>query len=361
MDSAIGQAVQRSRQQLGLSTATLAEQAALPKSDIEDLEAGKGTLAASALMGVARAMGLPPTAFLTDENATVVRPPLDRARFFHADNAPVLAESDVASIMRETTRAQIFSGLVEARLRLEEHFQPSKPGGKPWRQGYDLAASLRTKLDLGSERILSAQRVIEDKLGILVTKHAFTDSRLRAAAVRADKGRLIVVSKRLSTPLLRVSLAHELCHHICDLHPNEALGELDEAKLEEFTGADTGEERRAKAFAVMFLAPAALLRELFEQPNHQFQTTDKAVGAAKSLAAHCGIGAVAALWHLFHLNYLTDEESEVQSWQRHLGAVTMPAEFEPSFGDQDGLLRAIDAALASDDIDEDHADRLRRL
>ena len=37
------------------------------------------------------------------------------------------------------------------------------------------------------------------------------------------------------------------------------------------------------------------------------------------------------------------------------------AEFEQSFGDQDGLLRAIDHALATDEIESDQAERLRRL
>jgi len=356
----IGQAVHRVRRELGLSAATLAQQADLAEAELTDFEAGNRSLTASALMRLARTMGLPPTSFLTDANAKTVRPALDRAKFFHATDAPMLSEADAVALAREVTRAQVYAELAKPSVRLDD-YEPTKPGGKPWRNGYDLAASIRAKLGLAAAPIVSMQRLLEDDLGILVAKHAFADSRLRAAAVRGPKGRLIAVSKRLSTALLRVSLAHELCHHLCDLRANESLGEADDVSLEGYSNAEPDVERRAKAFAVMFLAPSNLVREMFGLPTHQFSTSPKAVDAARKLAAHAGIGSTAALWHLFHLTYLSDQEADVQVWQRHVGNEPGLAEFEPSFGDQDGLLRAIDNALASDEIDLDQAERLRRL
>jgi len=356
----IGQAVKSSRRELGLSSTTLAQQAGVSEDDLADLEDGHRSLTASALMRLARAMGLAPTVFLTDAGARTAKPVLDRAKFFHATDAPVLSEADVVAIAREVTRAQVFAELAGPRVHLDD-YAPTKPGGKPWRNGYDLATTLRLQLGLVSEPIPSVQRLLEDEFGILVAKHAFADSKLRAVAVRAPQGRLIMVSKRLPTALFRISLAHELCHHACDLHPNESLGETDEVSLEGFSGTEPGKEQRAKAFAVMFLAPSALVRELLGPPIHQFATAPKALGAASRLAVRCGMGIAASLWHLFHLKYLTDSEDDVQVWQRHVPSEALLTGFEPSFGDQDGLSRAIDAALVAEEIDADQAERLRSL
>ncbi len=361
MASVIGQAVRRSRRQLGFSTKTLAEHTGVAAKDIGDIEVGRGALAASALMRIARAMGLPSSVFLTDESARKATPPLDRVKFFHAADAPVLSEADVAFLMREVTRSHVFADLANPRVRLDDHYEPTKPGATPWRQGYELAASLRTKLGLGPAPVASIRTVVEDLLGILLVRHAFADSRLRAVAVRAHRGRLIVVSKSLPIPLLRVSIAHELCHHICDLGPNESRGESEDVDAEPLAGIESGEERRARAFAVMFLAPSQLLRETFGQPLRQFRTEDAAHAAATSLAQTSGIGATAALWHLFHLQYLDAEEEDVQAWQRFLVGGPAHPGLEPNHGDQDGLLRAIDAALASEEIDPEQADRLRSL
>jgi Zn-dependent peptidase ImmA (M78 family) len=204
------------------------------------------------------------------------------------------------------------------------------------------------------------QRLVEDKLGVLVTKHAFSDGRLRGVAVRSSKGRLAAVSNRLPTGLLRVTIAHELCHHVCDLEPNDTISESNDETREGFEGSDPSVEQRAKAFAVMFLAPSTIVRELFGPPNHQFTTAAKALDAAGRLGARCGISTTASVWHLFHLKYLVDVEHDVQVWQRQVKEAAL-SDFEQTSGSSDGFLRAVDAALAADEIETDHADWLRRL
>lgn len=355
----IGRAVKRSRGELGLSTATLAQQVGIAEDDLKEMEAGRRNLPANVLMRLARAMGLAATSFLSSSSADAAKPALDRAKFFHAVDAPVLSETDVIAIAREVTRSQVFADLVKPVVRLDS-YELTKPGAKPWRNGYDLASSLRAALGLGSESIPNVQRLLEDKLGVLVTKHAFSDGRLRGVAVRSSKGRLAAVSNRLPTPVLRVTIAHELCHHVCDLEPNDTISESDETR-EGFSGSDSGVEQRAKAFAVMFLAPSSLVRELFGAPNHQFATAAKALDAASVLGARCGISTTASLWHLFHLKYLSDEEHDVHVWQRQVSREAALSDFEQTSGSSDGLLRAIEAALAADEIEADHADWLRRL
>lgn len=355
----IGRAVKRSRGELGLSAATLAQQVGIAEDDLKEMEAGRHDLPANVLMRLARAMGLAATSFLSNSNAEAAKPALDQAKFFHEVDAPVLSETDVIAIAREVTRSQVFADLAKPVVRLD-NYELTKPGAKPWRNGYDLASTLRTALGLGAESILNVQRLLEDKLGVLVTKHAFSDGRLRGVAVRSSKGRLVVVSNRLPTPVLRVTIAHELCHHVCDLEPNDTISESDETR-EGFSGSDPGVEQRAKAFAVMFLAPSSLVRELFGAPIHQFATAAKALDAASVLGARCGISTTASLWHLFHLKYLSDEEQAVQVWQRQVSREAALSEFEQMSGSSDGLLRAIEAALAADEIETDHADWLRRL
>lgn len=362
MSSTIANAVKRTRDELGLTTTTLAQQAGVPEPELTEFERGNHALAASALTRLARAMGVPPTSFLTDERAREVRSALAHARFFHPTDAPVLSEADTVALARELSRAQVFADLVAPRVDLDAEYAPTRPGARPWRNGYDLASSLRSRLARSATApILNVQELLEDELGILVARHAFADRRLREVAVRGPKARLVVVSNRLSKSLLRISLAHGLCHHLCDLEPNDSLSEGDHSSPDGFSTSDSGEEQRAKAFAVMFLAPRALVRELFGAPAHQFVEPGRALGAASQLAAECGIGQTAALWHLFHLEYLSDRESDIQSLQLRVSFVEPPSAFEQSFAGHDGLLRAVERALANDEIGPDQADWLRSL
>ncbi|HEY4244116.1 MAG TPA: XRE family transcriptional regulator [Kofleriaceae bacterium] len=361
MISVIGQAVKRNREALGLSIETLARHADVPEDDLRALEQNGLDTGVSVLSDLARAMGLPSTSFLSSGAATVATSPVVSARFFHEVKAPILSDADVVALARDVTRAEVFSEMVTPRTDLSS-FRPREPGPKPWRNGYDLASTLRTRLALGAEPIESVQLVLEDQLGILVTQRAFTDARLRAVAVRGAKGRLVMSSARQSTTHARISLAHELCHHLCDLAPNSALSDEAHGTREPFgmMGSD-GEEERAKAFAVMFLAPRGLVRDAFGDPARQFQNPDRARDAATTLAERAGISPIAALWHLFHLEYLTDDETAVAETARYVPAEAAPTAFERSLGGPDGFMRAIEAAQAADELDEDHADRLRRL
>jgi transcriptional regulator with XRE-family HTH domain/Zn-dependent peptidase ImmA (M78 family) len=362
MSSIIADAVKKTRVELGLTTTTLAQHAGVPETELTEFERGNHALAASALTRLARAMGVPPTSFLTDAKAREVRSALTHARFFHPTDAPVLSEADTVALARELSRAQVFADLITPRVCLDEEYAPTRPGGRPWRNGYDLASSLRSKLGLApTASIPNVQELLEDALGILVARHAFADRRLREVAVRAPRARLVVVSNRLSKSLLRISLAHGLCHHLCDLDVNDSLSEGDHSSPEGFSTADPGEEQRAKAFAVMFLAPLALVRDLFGEPAHQLVEPRRALSAASRLAAECGIGQTAALWHLFHLKYLSDRESDVESTQLRGSFVEPPSAFEQSFAGHDGLLRAIERALANEEIGPDQADWLKSL
>lgn len=356
MSATIGNAVQRTREDLGLSLSILAQQAGVSDTELAAVEAGRPVLAASSLMSLARAMGLPATSFLTDARASTAQSVLDRAKFFHVANAPTLSENDIVALMRETTRSELFAELTHPPVRLDA-YKPSRPGSKPWQQGYSLALSLREKLGAVDEPIISVQACLEDRLGVLVAKLIFADIRLHAAALRGAKGRLVVVSKRLSVPLLRISLAHELCHHLCDLHPNESRGEVDD-HLEGYSGTEPKEEQRAKAFSVMFLAPTPLLRKRFGRPGHQLLTAEAALAAASELAACSGIGGEAALWHLFNLKYISGNEEDIHQWKRHIRPNPLTG-FEPSLND--GLDRAIEAALVAEEIDPDRAEWLRNL
>lgn len=360
MSPAIAQAVRRNRESLGLSISTLAKHAALAEGELKAFEQGTVELPAVALTRLARTMGLPSTVFLVDELARSSVSAVEGARFFHAESTPVLSETDVVTIARELSRAEVFADLVQRRLDLDE-FHPRPPAQRAWRSGYDFAGTMRTKLGLGTASVRSLQSLLEDDLGILVIRHAFADARLRAVAVRGEKGRLIVVSKSLSKALFRVSLAHELCHQLCDLAPNRARSDEDQGERDGISKMETAEEQRAKAFAVMFLAPANLVHGLFGQALHQFVTPTATLEAVSLLAKSSGIGPVAALWHLFHLEYLTDQDGDVEQMSRRILADATLDDFEPALGGPDGLIRAIDRALAAEEIDLDQAERLRVL
>jgi hypothetical protein len=144
------------------------------------------------------------------------------------------------------------------------------------RQGYRLADRLRTDLGLGGDPAPDLRVLCEDLLGIAVSRAPFTTSALRAASILdADRSAAAAVlssvdPELVSNPrLVRVCLAHELCHLLFDPATagcvQVALDDRDTVGRRAKTSPLALRESRAKGFAAEFLIPrkgvAALLGE----------------------------------------------------------------------------------------------------
>jgi Zn-dependent peptidase ImmA (M78 family) len=146
-----------------------------------------------------------------------------------------------------------------------------------WEQGYDLAAEARDELDVGDDAV--EMDALLDSLGVTVSEIALRDSGIRAVSL-AGGGRApsIAVNRAYPhaelPPVRQFTLAHELCHILFD----EDYG-VDVA-IASGPWAPEGLERRANAFAAMFLMPLQLLR-----------STERGLGV--SLETRGGLAAVA--------------------------------------------------------------------
>jgi Zn-dependent peptidase ImmA (M78 family) len=259
---------------------------------------------------------------------------------------------------------QLLSGLLDRARRFAElgdllgveslatQFQPTKAKrSKPYRAGYRLATTVRGLLGIERAPVYGLQGVIENRFGILVAEHAFSDRRVQAACCRSGNARLIALSPTLNFETSRRTiLAHELCHHLIDLGEEGALA--DQGGDDEFSLDRSPEEKRARAFAVMFLTPADAIREVLGAPNHQI-SIQSASDMVTRLRTQFGIGFEAMAWHLFHLEYFNFHEDDVAALSSYGDGLDV-AGFEDGVG-RDGLHRRVQAALRRDAISGERA------
>lgn len=180
----------------------------------------------------------------------------------------------------DPVRARIVAAATAARhLRALErlnglpppNLEPLLPGLPPlkrkqpaYRQGDELARSVRERLGLGKTKpIASVRDLVRDKLPRVALLYANLTDEGPAGLTFVDllRGPTIVLNlagKNTNPAVRRFSLAHELCHLLVDFRNREPLavlsGYLNDLALER--------EQRANAFAVRFLCPQKVLTKL---------------------------------------------------------------------------------------------------
>ena len=120
---------------------------------------------------------------------------------------------------------------------------------------------------------------------------------------------------------------------------------------ESFSMERSPEEKRARAFAIMFLAPRGAVREMLGPANHQWSFRD-ASDAISRCRTHFGIGFEAMTWHLFHLEYFSfhDEVAKLPSYGDGIDVTG----FETSVV-RDSLQTRVQEALRRDAISAERA------
>jgi Zn-dependent peptidase ImmA (M78 family) len=178
------------------------------------------------------------------------------------------------------------------------------PGNDPWLQpyeeGYRLAEEVRDELGIEPDQLrIDITRVLEE-LKIRVEDVELDTDSIRGVAV-AGKGfsPAILVNKKspynVSDAGRRFTLAHELCHIIFDRTRAKKLSHLSGP------WASTRTEKRANAFAAMFLASAsAISRSLANSSESE----------VRRLAKNVGVGFSALVEHLYNVDLIGDAERE---------------------------------------------------
>jgi len=294
----LGRRLAARRGEARLSVEALAQRAHLSPSQLEAFEAARGTLNASALVRLARALGVPEGSFLhtAAPEVSARREPSFLLR--EASQGAMLTLADRNALTAQLYRARSFAELGEivGGPALARRFQP-RPAKqhKPYQAGYDLATSVRKMLGNEQDPLRDLRTHIEDDFNILVVEHRFEDPRVHAATCRSGDARLIAISTSIgSEPSRRAILGHELAHQLADLGEDDLIADRDDSKDEGYTAQRPPEEQRASAFSIMLLVPRRALSAMFG--SKRFGRAE-APSVISSCRMKFGVGFQAMTWH----------------------------------------------------------------
>lgn len=194
--------------------------------------------------------------------------------------------SDLQSMARALNRARAAVAAGERagahRTRLSFGPEPCDMGSAaaPAKHGYRLARKLRERLGLGAAPIADLRALLDERLGVRVEPHRFAGAGPSAAAVLDHRRAAALIlldpsaqAVKRNPRLLRVAMAHELCHLLFDPPQGHGVGlSLDLAAEQTAeagsprapTEAQEALEKRARAFAAELLLPAEGLAALAE-------------------------------------------------------------------------------------------------
>ncbi|MBK7000000.1 MAG: ImmA/IrrE family metallo-endopeptidase [Rhodoferax sp.] len=243
------------------------------------------------------------TGFVTDQKLAVGLPvieALDSAVLMFGGLNVDLEQSDLRRIMGflAAQQGQAESTALSALVNNPD----SVAWSLPHQEGYRLAEDCRYELGIAPDQVLVDMQAVLAELGIKVVEEAFDTSAIRGVAVAGSGFAPAILVNTTSfynnnEAGKRFTLAHELCHILYD--------RTRARKLSHVSGpwAAARTEKRANAFAAMFLAPPSAIRQKF---------VDGAIstGAVRVLAGEVGMGVTALVEHLYNVDLINDSERE---------------------------------------------------
>lgn len=184
-----------------------------------------------------------------------------------------------------------------ARLVDERGWNPMLP---PFEDGYDLAEEVRAEVGIPVDKRDVDMHQILDDLGIKIEEVSLVTDSVRGVAVAGSgfSPAILVNTRHIfnQSPFgRRFTLAHELCHILFDRSRAKRLSHVSGP----WTAPRT--EKRANAFAAMFLASRTATRAVFREYGKE-GTKD----AARSLQ----LGHSAFVRHLYNLGLIDESERE---------------------------------------------------
>ena len=344
----LGRRLSACRVEARLDAKALAMRAKVTTSALTAFEAGQGGLGVAALMRIAGELGVPASSF-AHSRARVVRAPVEPGIVLKGVGAAWLTDADREALARGLRRARLFTeaGELLGAPRPADGFTPAPaPERDAHLPGYAAAIAARNLLARPGP-LRSLARLLEDQFDVLVLRHRFADERVLGAACRSGPARLVAVNLGVASETARrFAMAHELGHHLLDL---DAAG----VTADEVPGHDARAwfekkpaEKRADAFAAMFLAPTAAVAEVAGQPRGTAGYED-AKAMVDRVRAHVGMGYAATAWHLHNLGYFSRGLAEMFILGEPEADLQTGFEEDTRF---DGLERRVLEALAGERI-----------
>lgn len=187
----------------------------------------------------------------------------------------------------------------DALLRLAES-RPLNPAVAPYHEGYELAEDIREELEIsGAEMSVNIQRCLHD-LGVDVEEINLETDSVRGVAIAGSGFSPAVLINMTSTfnktrEGRRFTMAHELCHILFDRTRAKRLSHVSG------TWTNARVEKRANAFAAMFLGSRAAVRKSF---------TGSSGEAIEAQAKRLEMSSSALVEHLFNLGLIDEADRE---------------------------------------------------
>lgn len=223
---------------------------------------------------------------------------LDVAVLMFGGLAPSIGEQDAIQLLRFLKKHQ--SQTESAKLLQLVDDRPLNLAIAPYQEGYELAEDAREDLDIASTQSPVNLQGLLHGLGVAVEEIALDTDSVRGIAI-AGSGFSPAILVNTSSAFNKTSqgrkftMAHELCHIFFDRTRAKRLSHVSGP----WTNARV--EKRANAFAAMFLASRAAVKRTFAKASEE---------ALKKQAETLDLGYSALIEHLFNLGLIDEADRE---------------------------------------------------
>lgn len=221
---------------------------------------------------------------------------LDDAVLMFGGVSPDLGLKDMNTLLM--LLASRMNGKEDEKLSALVNEAIGAPSGVPYQEGYDLAEEILDELSLPGSASFVDIRALVARWRIQVIERALRTSTIRGVAIAGSGyGPLILINKtsdyNASEVGKRFTLAHELFHVLYDRSRARRITHVSGP------WASPGVEKRANAFAAMFLMPRPLLKRSFGES----QVDESSVEIA---AREMQVGVSALVEHLYNTSVIDE-------------------------------------------------------
>lgn len=241
-------------------------------------------------------------AALATEDTPLVLVGSCQAALLFGSVAPTVSEADVYTLAEVLIKQYSREDQNQELDKLSKEIPPDERS-LIWEQGYDLAESLHDVLNLTGDWV--DVRTIIRNLRIHQLWRELDDTRIRGCSIVGPQHKPTIVINRSwrysGNPAgVRFTIAHELCHLLYDRNHGRRLA------IASGPWAPRSIEKRANAFAAMFLMPPNLIEQaIADSPDPITE-----VAGARAVARKLRVGVVAAVEHLCNLTLMTEIERD---------------------------------------------------
>jgi Zn-dependent peptidase ImmA (M78 family) len=240
-------------------------------------------------------------ALATEASPLVVTGSCQAALLFGAV-APTVTEEDVVALAEVLISQYDESGDCITRLAAIE-LPPAMLDAPPWQQGSEWAEQLIEELKSPGDWV-DIEGFL-DQIGVEVLRRNLSDRRVRGVSLVSPHHVPTIVSNPESIygkteTSFRFTLAHELCHLLFDREFGQRLA------IASGPWAPRDIERRANAFAAMFLMPPHLISRALADVADPIYTLQGVRAVAESLK----VGVRATIQHLYNLTLMDESDRD---------------------------------------------------